>query len=168
MCCTSCSYLYIPGKGQRLSVWALPRAFGIGSSRAGVLLGSESNNRWCSVTMSSFVVPSEVVGAASGSCSGIHSGDGPCPPLESDNCGGLSLPPADHARSTLSCLAHAGGATPAAPTLRVLESEVIKHLGTAQSIWQWQLQGRSILRGPRAITCGSWLQYTFFFCLPLR
>ena len=37
-----------------------------------------------------------------------------------DNCGSLSLPPADHARSTLSHLAHAGGAAPVAPSCRVL------------------------------------------------
>ena len=45
--------------------------------------GSKSNNRWCSITMSFSVVPSEVVGAASDFCSGIPSGGGPCPPLES-------------------------------------------------------------------------------------
>ena len=44
---------------------------------------SESNNRWCSVASSS-VVPSEVVWAASGFCSGISSGGGLCPPLESE------------------------------------------------------------------------------------
>ena len=37
-----------------------------------------------------------------------------------DNCGSLSLPPADHARRTLSHLAHSGGAAPAAPSCRVL------------------------------------------------
>lgn len=37
-----------------------------------------------------------------------------------NNCGGLHSPPANHARSTPSCLAHAGGAAPAAPSFRVL------------------------------------------------
>ena len=46
--------------------------------------GSESNNRWCSITASSSVVPPEVAGAASGSCSGIPSGGGQYPPLESE------------------------------------------------------------------------------------
>ena len=45
--------------------------------------GNESNNRWCSITMSFSVVPSEVVGAASDFCSGIPSGSRPRPPLES-------------------------------------------------------------------------------------
>ena len=36
------------------------------------------------------------------------------------NCGGLPLPPADHVRSTLSHLAHRGGAAPAAPSCRIL------------------------------------------------
>ena len=44
---------------------------------------SESHERQCSVTISFSVVTSEVVGAASGSYSGIPSGGGPCPPLES-------------------------------------------------------------------------------------
>ena len=69
--------------------------------------GSESNNVCCSVAMSSFVVPSEVVGAESESCSGITSGFMP-------------VPSADPARSTLSHLAHAGGAAPTAPSCRVL------------------------------------------------
>ena len=46
--------------------------------------GSESNNRWCSVTVPSSVVPSEVVGVTSGSCSGNPSGGGLHPPLESE------------------------------------------------------------------------------------
>ena len=37
-----------------------------------------------------------------------------------DNCSSLPLPPADHARSTLSHLAHEGGAAPVAPSCRVL------------------------------------------------
>ena len=46
--------------------------------------GSKGSNRWCSITMSFSVVPSEVVWAASGFCSGISSGGGLCPPLESE------------------------------------------------------------------------------------
>ena len=46
--------------------------------------GSKGNNRWCSVTMSFSVVPSEVVGAASDFCSGIPSVARPWPHLESE------------------------------------------------------------------------------------
>ena len=82
--------------------------------------GSESNNRWCSVTMSFSVVPSEVVGAASDFCSGIPSGGGPRPPLESGITVAVCPPlPADP-RCLLSHLAHAGGASPAAPSCKVL------------------------------------------------
>ena len=49
--------------------------------------GSESNNRWCCITMSFSVVPPEVLGAASGSCSGIPSGGGPRSSLESEVTG---------------------------------------------------------------------------------
>ena len=45
---------------------------------------SESNNRWCSVTVPSSVVPSDVVGASSGACSGTPSGSRPHPPLDSE------------------------------------------------------------------------------------
>ena len=44
---------------------------------------SESNNRWCWVTMPSSVGSSEVIGATSNACSGTPRGGGPCPPLES-------------------------------------------------------------------------------------
>ena len=37
-----------------------------------------------------------------------------------DDCGGLPLPPADHARSTLSHLAHAGAVAPVALICRIL------------------------------------------------
>ena len=46
--------------------------------------GSQSNNRWCCVTMSFSVVSSEVVGAANDFCSSILRGSGPRPPLESE------------------------------------------------------------------------------------
>ena len=55
-----------------------------------------------------------------------------------DDCGSLPLPPADQAKSTLSHLAHAGGAAPAAPRCRVLgrDSDQVsgscpEHLGVA-------------------------------------
>ena len=98
--------------------------------------GSKSTNRWCSITMSISVVPSEVVGAASDFCSGIPSGGGPCPPLESGITGSLPLLPADYARRTMSHSAHAGGAAPVAPSVGSWEGTVSKYLGVTQSIWQ--------------------------------
>lgn len=81
---------------------------------------SKSNSRWCSITMSS-MVPSEVVGAESGSCSGIPGSGGPRLPLESEiTVVVCPLPPADHARSILSSLAHAESAVSTAPSCRVL------------------------------------------------
>ena len=82
--------------------------------------GSESNNRWCCVTVFS-VEPSEVVGSAGGSCSGIPSGGGPhLTSGVSDNCSGLPPPPANHAGSIPSHLAHAGCVVPIDPGSRVL------------------------------------------------
>ena len=57
------------------------------------------------------------------------------------NCGGLPLTPADHARSTLSHLAQAGGAAPAAPSCRILgrDSDQGKHTlnGTDVGLGDW-------------------------------
>ena len=44
------------------------------------------------------------------------------------------------------------------------EGTVIKHLGTSQRVWQWQLQGGCVPRGVTATTCGIWLQCPLFFC----
>ena len=60
-------------------IYKVPRAFGSGTAGCVSSQGSESNNRYCLITMSS----SEVTGAASGAYSGTPSGSGPCPPLES-------------------------------------------------------------------------------------
>ena len=75
-----------------------------------------------------------------------------------DICGGLPPPPAEHAISIPSHLGHAEGAAPAA----LLEGTVIDYLGAAQSIWQWQLQGRYVLRAVRAITYGGCLHSHVF------
>ena len=60
-----------------------------------------------------------------------------------DNCGSLPLPPADHARSTLFCLAHKGGAAPAASSCRVLgrdndqaSGRCSEHLEVAAAGWR--------------------------------
>ena len=90
---------------------------------AGLVCSQEckSKSRWYSVTMYSFMVLSKMAEAASGSCSEIPSGGGPHPPLESEiTASGLPPPSTDHTRSTLSHLAHAGGAEPTAPSYRVL------------------------------------------------
>ena len=70
--------------------------------------GNESNSGWCSVAVHSFA---PISGAAGGSCSSAPSCGGPHHLWSVDRGGGLPLPPADHTRSTLSCLAHTGGAT---------------------------------------------------------
>ena len=90
--------------------------------------GSKSNNMCCSIPMSFSVVPSEVVGAASGSCSGIPSGGRPRPPPESEI---TAMVCPCHLRTTQeapSGLDHAGGAAPASPSCRVLGRE-------SSSIW---------------------------------
>lgn len=46
------------------------------------------------------------------------------------------------------------------------EGTVIKHVGAALSIWQWQQQGRCIPRGVRATMGCAWLQCPLFFFLP--
>ena len=80
-----------------------------------------------------------------------------------DNCGGLPLPPEDHARSNLSHLVHAGGTAPAASSCRILGRDSDQCLGTAQSFWQWQLQGGHVPRGVRVAAYGAWLQFPLFF-----
>ena len=71
-----------------------------------------------------------------------------------NNFSNLPLPPIDHARSTSSCLAPTGGAVQAAPVAGSWEGTVIKHMGTAQSVWQWQQLGGYAPRGARATTGG--------------
>ena len=84
---------------------------------------SESNNRWCSVTVPSCVLASEVTGATTSACSGTPNGSGPRPLLESEITGSdLPPPPVDHARST-PCLAHIRGAAQATLSCRVLGND---------------------------------------------
>ena len=45
---------------------------------------SETNNRWCSVTVPSYVVLSEVIRATNHACSHTPVSGRPCPPLESE------------------------------------------------------------------------------------
>ena len=101
------------------------QTFGSGSRGRLCSWGSKSKNRWCSITMSSSLVSSEVVEAAGGSCSGIPSGGGPCPPLESDITVVVCLCP-DHTRSTPSHLAHTGGVAPATSSCQVLGSDSVQ------------------------------------------
>ena len=131
--------------------------------------GSESNNRWCSVTVSFFVVPSEVVGAASDFCSGISSDSGPCSPLESEITAAV-YPHHLHTMQEAPC--------PTEPMEEVLhqlllvvgswEGTVTKCLGATQTVWQWHLQGRCVPRGVKATAHGAWLQcpHFFFFANP--
>ena len=101
------------------------------------------------------MVPSEVNG---GACSWITNGGGPQPPLESEITGGFLPPPVKHTRSTLSHLAHAGDTAQAVSSCRVLGSNSNQAcVGSAQSIWQWQPQGKCVPREVRATLGGAWL-----------
>ena len=129
--------------------------------------GSESNNRWCSISVSFSVVPSET---ASDFCSGIPTGGGPRPPLESEITAVFCL---CHLQTTQEapCLTY--------PTQKVLpqllpfigswKGTLTNCLGIDQNVWQWQLQGRCVLREMRATAYGAWLQclFFFFFFLPI-
>lgn len=118
--------------------------------------GSESNSGWCLATTPSSVVPSEMTGARSGAYTQAPSDGSPCPPLESEMTAWFAPPPVDHTRSTPLHLAHAGGAAQAAPSCRVLRNDSDEAcVGTAGSIWQWQLQGGCIPRGVRTTTGGA-------------
>ena len=107
-------------------------------------LESDSNNRLCSFAVSSSVVPSVVVGTASGSCSGIPSGGGPCLPLESE----VTVMVCPHHQQTIQEAPYdeASGCCP-------------EHLAVAGS-------GGVCCQGVRAITCGAWLQCPLFFADP--
>ena len=115
--------------------------------------GCGSTNRWCSVMVPSLVVPLRWMGLQvvfvhrpqwwwATPISGAR-----------DKCD-LSLPPVDHARSTLSCLAPQEVLHKLLLVAGSWEGAVIRCLGTAQSVWQWQQQGRCAPRGARATTGG--------------
>ena len=97
----------------------------------------------------------EVIGAASGACSGTPSGSGPCPPLESVITGGLPLPPVDHARSTLSHLALTGHAAPAAPSCRFLGRDSDQAFGHFPEYLAVAAAGWVCSWGVREITYGA-------------
>ena len=101
----------------------LPRTFGSGRIRAGVFLEVQEYQQVAFGHNALLCGALKVNGAASDFCSDISHGSGPCPPLESGITGVLPLLPADYARSTLSYLAHTGGAAPVAPSCRVLERD---------------------------------------------
>ena len=98
---------------------------------------------------------SEMIGAASGACSGTLSGSEPCLPLES-------------VRTTVVCPCHLQ-TMQEAPHLTWLTQEVLhrlllvaeswevtemKHVGTTWSVQQWQQRGQCASRGLRATTGG--------------
>ena len=124
---------------------------------------SESNNRWCSVAMSSFLMPSAVVGAAGGSCSGIFGGSGPRPRSGvRGDCHSLPLLHADHTRNTLSYLAHAGGTEPAAPSCRILGRDSDQVSGHCPERLAVAAAGLMCSQS-RATTCGAWLHCPLCF-----
>ena len=77
----SCRFL---GRGSDQASGHCPEHLAVATAGQVCSQGSENNNRWCSVIMSFSVVPSKVVGAASDFCSGVPSGGGPRPSLESE------------------------------------------------------------------------------------
>ena len=65
-------------------MWVLPRAFGSGSSRAGVFPGMQEYQQVVFGHNALLCGALEVNGVASGVCSWTSSGGGPCTPLESE------------------------------------------------------------------------------------
>ena len=83
------------------------------------------------------------------------------------NCGSFPLPPADHARGTLSHLANAGGAAPAAPSCRVLGRDSDEVSGHHAEHLVMAAAGQMFSQGS-ATAYGAWLQcpFLFFFANP--
>ena len=87
----------------------------------------------------------------------------------SDNFRGLLPPPVDHARSTLSHLAHAGGAAPDAPSCRDLGSDsdqvyghCLEHLAVEAAGWVCSQRSES-----NSVWCLVALPSFFLFFHPL-
>ena len=164
----SCRFL---GRDSDQASGHCPECLAVAAAEQVCSQGSKVNNRWCSITMSFSVVPSEVVGAASDFCSGIPSGGGPHPPLEP-----LILQWFAPATSSLprknppSHLAHVGGATPTAPSCRVFRrgsdqesGRHPEHFGVAAAGWvcsQWHERNN--------VWCLVAVPSFSFFCQPLR
>ena len=151
-------------------MWVPPGMFGSGNSRVGVFPGVREHHLVVFCHSALLCGALEVNGAASDFCSGISNGSGPCLPLESGICGGLSLPPADHARSTLSHLALTGGTAPVASSCRVLgrDSDQVpghhpEHLAVAAAGWVCS-QGSESNSFWYLVAVPSF----FLFCQPLR
>ena len=64
-------------------MWVQPGMFGSGNSRVGMFLGVREHQQVVFGHNALLCGALEVNGAASDFCSGIPSGGGPCPPLES-------------------------------------------------------------------------------------
>ena len=73
-----------PGRGSDQASGNCPECLAVAAAEQVCSQGSKSNSRWYFIAMSSSVVPSEVIGAASGSCSGIPISSEPHSPLESE------------------------------------------------------------------------------------
>ena len=145
--------------------------FGSGSSRAGVFREMVEHQHVVFSHNALFCGAFEVNGVASDFCSGISNGSGPCPPLESGiTAAGLPLPPAGHARSTPSHLAHTGGAAPVAPSCRVLGRDSDQVSGChpvclTEAAAGWVCSQRS---ESNSVWCLVAVPFFFFFCQPLR
>ena len=159
----SCSFL---GRDSNQAFGHYPEQLAVAAAEWVYSQQRKSNNSWCSITMFSFLVPCEVVGAASSSCSGIPSGGRTLPPLESEiTVMVLPLTPLDHPMSTPSHLAYIGGAAPAASSFRVLGRDSDQPSGHFPECLAVAASGQVYSMGVRAIMCGALLQCPLFcFC----
>ena len=83
-----------------------------------------------------------------------------------DNCGGISQPSADHARSTPSPLSHTGGATPAAPSCRVLGRDSDQASGHCPDFWAVADAGQVCSQGSESNDMWCLFEVLFFLLTP--
>ena len=142
-------------------LFKVTRAFGSSNSRMCEFPGSQSNNSLCLIDMPS----SEVIGTADGDCSWTPSGGG-LPPNSGvrHNCGDLTLPPADHTRSTLSCLAHIGHGVPAAPGCWFLGRDSDQTSGCCPECLAVAAAGQMISQGAESNNVWCWVAVPSFLC----
>ena len=141
-------------------IQAVPEHLAVAAAGCMHFLGSESNNRWCLVAMPSSLVPSEVVGAASGNCPQTPSGGRPCPPLVSEitavvcPCHLQTTQEAPHPTQLLHRLL---------PVTGSWEGTAIRHVcALPRAFGSGEQQGGCVPRGVRATMCGAPLQYPLF------
>ena len=83
-----------------------------------------------------------------------------------DSYGGLPPPPADHARSTLSRLAHAGGAVLATSSCRVLGRDSDQASGHCPEFWAVADAGQVCSQGSESNDMWCLFEVLFFLLTP--